>query len=107
MGSKRMFIEHLIFSLHFHGLFFLLFALALLIPWKWFDLSLIIGSQLYLYLAMRRVYQQGWWKTLLKHFLLTSSYNLVFLFYLAVMLGSSAALLEWSEKHPWLRVFLV
>ena len=56
---------------------------------------------------MRRVYQQGWRKTLLKHFMLISAYSLVFISFMILTMGSSAYLLDLSEQHPWILGWLV
>jgi preprotein translocase subunit YajC len=80
---RRFYYEHLIFSLHFHTVLLLLLGLwvgAVLVFPALNDLSLVnwqfVVVWLYLLLAMKRVYQQGWPRTLLKCFLLTIGYLL-------------------------------
>lgn len=99
---RRLLIEHLVFSLHYHALLFLLFSVAALIgkPLAWLLVPPVAG--VYLLVAMRRVYAQGWRKTLIKHFLLTTAYNATFLLLVLLTIGSSAWLLRLSEHHPWI-----
>lgn len=76
--SKRLFIEHTIFSLHVHTCLFLLLTLAfLLIHFYGIPHGLILAGvaiTVYFPLALRRVYQQSWGKTLLKMLLLFLGY---------------------------------
>jgi hypothetical protein len=62
--------EHLVFSIYYYNFFFLagsIFMLIELIPYvKFLNVALTIWIILYMLLAMRRVYRQSWWKTLLK-----------------------------------------
>jgi hypothetical protein len=92
---KRPYIEHFIFTLHIHAFLFLtqfLAALGLLIfetPWL-----LIISSVaivVYFLFALKRVYGQGWGKTLFKAALLGWGY--IFLFSFALVITSVVALL--------------
>lgn len=78
----KYYVEHLIFSFHFHAFAFLLFTLGflldpndgvgLLIAW----LAVIV----YLYIAMLRVYKQHWFKTLLKYVVINNAYLFIFIF---------------------------
>lgn len=67
---KRRYVEHLVFSLHTHAVLFILLGFGLL--YLYFQESMnvfFIGLGLFaifLYLALRKVYQQGWFKTLVK-----------------------------------------
>ena len=85
--SKRYYVEHLLFVVHYHAFVFL--ALILQILWvrlaEWiglsetivnivaFTLSIYIG--VHLYKAMRRVYEQGRFVTALKFILLFVAYS--------------------------------
>ena len=94
--SQRYYVEHLLFVLHFHAFFFLILTLeilfsrlaALLALPGWlgnitlFAVSLYIP--LYLYKAMRRVYEQGRLITVAKFLLLLLSYAAGFLIILLV-----------------------
>lgn len=84
---KRYYVEHLIFSLHYHAVVFLA-AFVFLIAYALADrygiaavtgnagLVLWIYLTLYLILAMRKVYAQGWIKTFFKWFVLALCYGL-------------------------------
>lgn len=84
--SRRYYVEHLMFSLHFHSAVFLLLllwilfgelaeawtVLAVLVPWL--TAAVWIYIPVYLYKSMRRVYGQGHWMTSFKFILLFFSY---------------------------------
>lgn len=84
--SKRYYVEHLLFVLHFHAFFFLILTLEVLfsrmaawlsLPSLLANLSVFVVSlyvPVYLYKAMRRVYEQGRAITILKFFLLLLTY---------------------------------
>lgn len=78
------YIEHLVFSLHFHSFLFLLFGAIMLlvkIPGSpaagMMTAMLVVWGFLYLFLAMRKVYRQSWLKTSGKYGALLFSYLLV------------------------------
>jgi len=97
--SKRYYVEHLLFFVHFHAFFFLILSLQILfmrlsallrIPETIAILSIVIVSfyiPIYLYVAMRRVYGQGRIITFLKYITLVVAYVLGFS---ATMLGAVA-----------------
>ena len=66
--------EHLVFSLYYYNFLFLIWSAILLIKLlPWTGVLTTIGmwwTLLWLPLAMKRVYNQGWWKTALKCLLL-------------------------------------
>ena len=84
--SKRYYVEHLLFVLHFHAFFFLILTLEVLfsrfvtwlsLPLELTNLSVFVVSvyvPIYLYKAMRRVYAQGRILTILKFFMLVLTY---------------------------------
>jgi Protein of unknown function (DUF3667)/Domain of unknown function (DUF4286) len=97
LRSGRYYVEHLLFVVHFHAFFFLAGIVVLLLERLAGSGSGTVGSALaavegalgaaltlyvpwYLLQAMRRVYAQGWWKTLPKFALLGIAYfvSLVF-----------------------------
>ena len=100
--ARRKFIEHLVFSLHYHSFMFLLFALAMVVDNDALHLVVFFGMQVYLYFALKRIYSQGWWKTGLKFFLLTGAYNTILFTLLILVAVSTAQLMEWKESHPLL-----
>lgn len=87
---KRTYMEHLVFSLHVHAFLFLFQALAAIVLYGFATPVLLwvsIGvTVLYFVVAQKRVYRQGWIKTLVKAFVLFLGYNLI----LSVALGIGA-----------------
>jgi len=85
--SRRYFVEHLLFFVHFHAFFFLILTLQILfaritallhIPDAIAILAIVAASfyiPVYLYMAMRRVYGQGRILTLIKYIALVASYS--------------------------------
>jgi len=75
--SKKFYVEHLIFSFHYHAFIFLIFTMViLLIPYLGggiIGLGFFIAF-VYLFIALKRIYQQGWFKTLLKIFIISLIY---------------------------------
>jgi hypothetical protein len=88
---SRFYMEHFIFALHWHSFLFLLFTLNVFLPWDWMRGIIIFSSPLYLLLALRRYYAQGWVRTVIKHQLMMGSY-LVLLPVMTAILAISAAL---------------
>lgn len=101
LGSRRYYIGHLVFFVHFHAFVFLAMAtgnlvqsLAPLSKVKWLEavsdlivLGLIIWVPIYLYKAMRRVYAQGRWVTRIKFMLLGVGYLINFLVSLMLLVA--------------------
>jgi hypothetical protein len=86
--SRRYFVEHLLFFVHFHSFFFLILTLQILfsrvaglafVP-EPISILVIVASSfyvpVYLYKAMRRVYGQGHLLTLTKYIVLSFAYTL-------------------------------
>lgn len=102
---KRYYIEHLIFSFHYHAFGFVVFSLPLLLTILPLGLNddknesfLIwaysipgIALTVYLFTAMRRVYRQGRFKTFVKFSALNFMY--LFIFIIMLSLGFVASLL--------------
>jgi hypothetical protein len=84
--SRRYFVEHLLFFVHFHSFFFLILTLQILfsrlagmlfVPEPITILIIVAASfyiPVYLYKAMRRVYEQGHLLTLTKYIVLFGAY---------------------------------
>ncbi len=76
---KRYYVEHLVFNFHTHAFIFLFIALMVLLEpvlnETIFNI-LIAGAFLYVPLAIKRYYKQGWIKTLFKSSLLGFGYFL-------------------------------
>jgi hypothetical protein len=84
--SKRYYVEHVLFVVHYHAFVFLILSLQILFS-RMASLLGFAGSitgvttfavtvyiPLYLLLAMRRVYEQGWFMTILKYIALLFAY---------------------------------
>ncbi|WPP49556.1 DUF3667 domain-containing protein [Catalinimonas niigatensis] len=88
---KTLYVNHLIHGIHLHAFAFFLTILILLIniavnlndslSGGWMFLMLQIFILLYALFSFKKVYQQGWFKTLIKLFLLSSVYFLVLLMF--------------------------
>ena len=97
--SKRYYVEHLLFFVHFHAFFFLILTLQILlmristmlaIPEAVPIVTIVVTSfyvPVYLFKSMRRVYGQGWFVSLLKFVVLLISYLIGFF---ATMMGAFA-----------------
>lgn len=69
----RYYAEHFVFLLHVHSFVFLLATVMLLLRrWTagWLELALSVWILVYILLAMKRVYEQGWLKTFVKYWTL-------------------------------------
>ena len=100
------FAEHLVFGLHTHAAAFVAFTgLAVVIylgatdrfgadtmVTVWVALGLVLTIPLYVVLAMKRVYGQGWIKTLLKAAALGSVYSVIFFLGLVAAVALAAVL---------------
>ena len=90
IGSRRYLTEHFVFTLHFHAMAFVVMLLVMLLGSLshhvlWLEplghkLGTLAGwyIAIYLFLALRFFYRQGWWMTGLKFFLLFISYSIAF-----------------------------
>jgi len=97
--SRRYYVEHLLFFVHFHAFFFMILSLQILlmrlsallhIPEALAILTVVIASfyvPVYLFIAMRRVYGQGRIITFIKYIGLVIAYVFGFT---ATMLGALA-----------------
>ena len=97
--SRRYYVEHLLFFVHYHAFFFLILTLQILfariagllaVPETPIVLTVVATSfyiPIYLFVAMRRVYGQGRFVTFLKYLILLAAYIFGFTF---TMLGALA-----------------
>ena len=76
--------EHLALTICYYNFFYLAATLIMLINLVWWlsPISAIIGMWIYFYLlfAMKRVYQQGWGKTIMKFLLFTVLFSFLIIF---------------------------
>ncbi|MCP4438911.1 MAG: DUF3667 domain-containing protein [Aureispira sp.] len=81
---KNYYLDHIVFALHFHSFIFLLLSfLYVFEQFNWLSsstvvLTSLIVSSLYLCVALWRNYPQKFWKLLLKIFLFSIGYILIF-----------------------------
>jgi len=100
--SKRYYVEHLLFVVHYHSFVFLILSLQVLftrlgsllrVPETPIDVTVLAASlyvPVYLYKALRRVYEQGRAFTILKFLILTFAYfaGLLFIFGLVALFAA-------------------
>ena len=72
---NRYYAEHFVFALHVHAFVFAMFTVMLILPWSRFDFVFVLWIMVYVWLALRRVYQQGWVRTTLKWWTLGAVYS--------------------------------
>ncbi|GAB4264842.1 MAG: hypothetical protein Kow0027_31610 [Saprospiraceae bacterium] len=88
-------VEHLVFALHTHSFVFILVTVAFLVGMLTSPdvvaLWSVVITALYVLLAMKRYYRQGWIKTLIKYSL--ASFMYFFLFSVAMLLTSVVSML--------------
>ncbi|MEQ9440061.1 MAG: DUF3667 domain-containing protein [Cyclobacteriaceae bacterium] len=96
--KKRLYVQHLTHALHLHA--FILFLLSLLLVLYlifdingtlriWINLVAALLLLVYVFFSFRRIYQQGWFKTMLKLFLIGIVY-----FYVLFFFGLSEAMIS-------------
>jgi hypothetical protein len=97
--SKRYYVEHLLFFVHFHAFFFLILTLQILLmrlsAWagipEAIPILIVVATSfyiaIYLFVAMRRVYGQGRIVTFIKYVMLVTAYSFGFTM---TMLGALA-----------------
>ncbi|MCH8334502.1 MAG: DUF3667 domain-containing protein [Proteobacteria bacterium] len=100
--SKRFYVEHLLFVVHYHSFVFLILSLQLLftrlgtlfrVPEPAVDITVfaaLLYVPVYLYKALRRVYEQGRLFTILKFLILTFAYfaGLIIMFSLVALFAA-------------------
>ena len=85
--SKRYYFHHFIFSNYFHCFIFIILSLIILLsivldgrPQKFVNF-LYFSIPVYLYIGMKRFYQQSFFKTLGKFLVLSVIYNIILIFF--------------------------
>jgi hypothetical protein len=91
--SHRLYIEHLVFSLHWHAFVFLMLTLLMLSPWAPLSIAALLAIPISLFAAMRTVYKQSRLKTLVKFVLLGVAYCFVLTISLTLMSALTLLLL--------------
>ena len=90
--QKAYYVEHLIFSFHLHSFFFLIFSMALLLSYALkvrLVLPVLLISGIYFLLALKRVYQERWGRTIGKFILVSISYGILLIAIIVIVVLSS------------------
>lgn len=85
LRKRILFIHHFIFSVHFHS--FALIILTIIIFISNYQAFLFLLIPLYLFIGMKKYYQQGWFTTLFKFIIVTFVHNIVLLFFALFVIG--------------------
>jgi uncharacterized protein DUF3667 len=80
LGSRRFYVEHFVFALHVHSFAFLTYLSMLAVRWPPAVAVFCAWLMLYVVLAMKRVYAQGWMATLTKYGFLGMAYVMMLSF---------------------------
>ena len=86
----RYYAEHFVFALHVHAFVFAVFTIVFILPWDAITAASVLWIMLYVWLALRHVYRQGWVRTTVKWFVLGGTY---FFFFLLGLVGLGVATL--------------
>lgn len=91
---KRLYyVDHLIFSIHYHSVLFIVFGLLILLD-TLFDSEILVflnwiiftfGLGSYLFLSLKKVYPSPWWKILMKQFFVFGMYFFGFIIVLILL----------------------
>ncbi len=96
--SKRLYIQHIIHALHIHSFGFILFSVATVLMYNlntsntslfWIGALFFMWVTGYSYFSFRRVYKQGWFKTLVKFLFVGYLYYTALTFLLVAELYAS------------------
>ncbi|MEA5005612.1 MAG: DUF3667 domain-containing protein [Rikenellaceae bacterium] len=84
--SRKHYSNHLVFSMYFHSLAFLILIVSMIFNWAGLriDLFFILAILTYLLIMLKKVYGQRWAKTSLKFIILAFNYSLSILIVLAL-----------------------
>ncbi|HEU4454318.1 MAG TPA: hypothetical protein VFR81_14720, partial [Longimicrobium sp.] len=74
---KRFYVEHFVFALHVHAFVFLTLAASLVSRNDVVNALLSVWVMIYIFLALKHFYGQGWFRTASKYVLLGLVYNLI------------------------------
>lgn len=96
LRHERYYVEHLVFALHCHAFYFLLLLVVSLLPGGKVatdigGTAVLVGAPVYSVAALKRTYDQGWFKTLIKSGMLAFAYFILLGFALlgAVLVAAS------------------
>lgn len=77
LRQRRLYVEHFVYSLHVHTVFFLYLTFIIVLPFPFAKQALAVVFPVYSVLALHKFYRQGIFKTLFKFGFLVSSYSFV------------------------------
>ncbi len=75
---RRLYAEHFVFTMHLHAMVFLGLAVGALLPWSWFRNVFGLLMIAFTFLAMKRVYEDGWFGTAWRFVALGCAYIILF-----------------------------
>ncbi|TYA59095.1 DUF3667 domain-containing protein [Formosa maritima] len=90
--KRGTFAHHLVFAFYFFSYLFMLFSIIIAINFiwdipDWIDWLIIWSSFFYLYLALKRFYQQGWFVSFIKCSVVSFTFLLMVLPFAAIIVG--------------------
>ena len=77
---KRFYVEHFVFALHTHAFAFLTGTIIMVSPWDAPTVVLSLWLMIYLFIALKRVYGQGYFRTFFKYVALGVCYSFLLIF---------------------------
>ncbi|WP_338763816.1 DUF3667 domain-containing protein [Bernardetia sp. ABR2-2B] len=86
---NKYYIDHLIFTLHLQAFTFIILTLAaIFFHWDLLPISIILffGLMIYVWLAFKKVYKQGFFKTTIKAYMISFLYAMILIFMLSINL---------------------
>lgn len=95
---QKLYVEHLVFSLHVHAFIFSILILTVILEFKIVMWLVILSSLVYVYVAMKTYYAQSHAKTTLKMFLLLVGYgfSILLVMTLAMLVTAFDMVLAWG-----------
>jgi len=97
---SRYYVEHLVFTLHFNSFCLLAITAANVIPGGLIEAVAAIWIPVYLFLALKRNYGQGWFKTLFKFGIFSFAYIILISLAAGVTLLASAMMATDVPANP-------
>ncbi|MFC5271059.1 DUF3667 domain-containing protein [Adhaeribacter terreus] len=95
--QKKHYIQHLIFSIHFHCFAFITFSVSLLLGYfthlEGFGRAAFLICLVYLLLALQRLFKQSWSRTILKTIYISGVYLLTLVVFMLIAIGISLVLI--------------
>ncbi len=87
---KKLYVEHLVFSLHVHAFIFSILIFTVFLDFKFVMWLVIAASLVYLYMSMKQFYKQSYIKTATKMVLLLFAYGLTTMLVMVLTLVATA-----------------